>query len=164
MARKMALTGAKLLLGKAGLERLPDPISDIGGTYWLVAINFPKGKRVYNWFLSKTTDLMASVRLEFTSVDGDKFHSDAYEVNEGWGRKSDTFPIQPKSTVKLAVVRRAPDLRLYLLSGSFAKDPLYKTYDVQLIINLESQHEQLVLPNLRVPSFIRDGELKTKNE
>lgn len=160
MSKKKSIQVIKTLLEKATIERLPNPIIGEGYTYWLIAVHIGK----VSWFsrisLISNKELKVSVLLKFKARDGSKFSSDAYEVSKGWGRKSDTFIVQPQSDIKLAIVRRLFDNQLlYPIGGTFGDSPLGGTYDIQVIYNLEPYDLQLIPQQSQLPLYIKDGKL-----
>ena len=94
-----------------------------------------------------TSKLQISCRVKFENDRGAKFHSNVYEVSDGWGRKRDIFTIQPNSTITLAIARRKhEDLSLYPRSRSFAGWSLDgETYDISLIFRMEVNKDEIWL-------------------
>jgi hypothetical protein len=157
---RYSMRAVRELLEDLSIELDENPVADRDGSYWLVRFHMPKVNWLNRRLLKLSVVPMISVRVRFESSRGDRIHSDAYDVSNGWGQKEGKFTVASLSTMRLAIMRRdIRDLYLYPLSGSFANHPLLSTYDVLLRLRIEGTQDFFEPKHCRLMSVIKEGRL-----
>ena len=140
-----------------------EPVADNSATYYTVRLTVGKGNwycRFLKWqHISVRLAVSGSIRWKPTDdPNSTGFHSSLSPISTDRRvlRNDTSFYLIPNTAIQLAVAKRE-QFRTYALGGFLPDIPFLGSYDLHLkLVNQDNEW----LPELTIPSYIENGEVK----